>query len=393
MKHFDLINDYIEGRLSQDKEKELADAMNNSEELRQQMKQLLAVNSVVKHNKKLYSAPKDVRNDLFAALGVNISAAANPAPKANSITSLRRIIRDFRFGLTASTATVMCMLLGILAFGIITKDVSKKMVPESYIAAARIVNVDNKVSDPGKPDNAKQLHYTRMKYLNPVANKNENLPSPVLADMDFLNHKDDHFPPESDFKEFSPVDLNERSPAKQQRKLSTTTQNDVGIPVQIADNSAGGWSTEIRIAGNMAKNSGNSAITTLPDVDVTLGAYYSVNKNLQFGLEFSRDNYKFNTKGLISATSSGKNKLLNTFKACARYNFGPSGNFTPLIQVSAGLNNKGIAKGAMAGVKFAASDNLSLIAACEYNELDIYNKNLVSSSSKYGFNVGLTLDM
>ena len=112
MEYFKLINDFVEGRLETAREQELFLAMSSDDELRIKMKQLIAINTAVKNNKKELRPEPAIRASVFSAIGVadtDISRSGASSGKAGKFFS--KHLRDIK---TISITSIIMLILFLL---------------------------------------------------------------------------------------------------------------------------------------------------------------------------------------------------------------------------------------------------------------------------------------
>lgn len=109
MEKFEKLNEFVEGRLHGSEEREFLGALVADDELRSEMKNLLAVNTTIRTNRKLFDVPNNSKAAIFGAVGIS-------SGEAQLISSAKSFWNKFANGtmlVGATVATVLLLLWGL----------------------------------------------------------------------------------------------------------------------------------------------------------------------------------------------------------------------------------------------------------------------------------------
>ena len=84
MSKFDKLNEFLEGELQSSEEQSLFNDLASDDKLRGEFKNLLAISSVVKNNRKAFAKNDNTKKAVFASLGLSIPVADAVSTAAGS---------------------------------------------------------------------------------------------------------------------------------------------------------------------------------------------------------------------------------------------------------------------------------------------------------------------
>ncbi len=440
MNYFELMNDFIDGSLLADKEEELFLALSSSEELRYQMKQLVALNSVTK-NKQMVSAPSGAATAaLFARLGVeDPDAPGNQQPDTPKPVGF---IHKYGQSIISSIVSVAAsFILFMLVFGNdgdgrqaipVNKNIASTEQPaannqhsvhrdKSLSSADSEKSVEKSITAAKNDNNEKVRTVVKYKYIyvdrnetnkeiesdavisdEPAENKNMNR---NIANIDKINESqiisfnNIRTNPDTDF---TMPDLQNNSDLELPDKMNGSISDIVLLENQQDNDMPSDFTLEIR--GNTDWLMPNPTVepqkkATFSNNSVT-GLYRFAHTglldgDLYLGADLRQENFfqkftGFDNNGIKNIYEQQPN--FTSYDAVFRYVNRSLPLVNPFLQASLGGNKAGYIARGMAGLLITPYSNINFVIGLEYSNLIYKHEANRFESGKIGLNYGVTFN-
>lgn len=414
MDQIKLIHDFVDGMLDPGQEESLFLALSNSDELRQEMKDLLAMKEAARSYTEVYTPSASSTMAVFGLLGFETPKLAYNSSNLTGWTSrlmnfYRRNSRSFKTGIASSVLTA------ILVFFLLQ--------PDDTLVNNSSANMNEKAEQAQLFNNSlfnNSLFNYSTKSEVPVVVSTENIPEivntiSVKADKTVNSSMTSVLHDQNDTENTEPVEAinNDASintivihmakqfinPLPNSLEFNTSFYIPGTANVSVNDitdfiiEDLAGLSVEIRGSQNW-----NSEKATINPSEYALfnnysaALFYDLSEKFSFGIDLRQETFfnKFfgvDEDGIMKTFETQPN--YTSLGLALRYYFLQSENFKPLIQGTFGGNSVGLTSRLMAGLKYEPYRNIAFILGLEYSNLTYWFDNNSFNSSKVGLNYGM----
>ncbi len=394
MEKFEILNDYLDGNLNESQEKEILFELAANDELRNDFRQLIAVNRSSSMLAKGYFVPETSKDGIFAAIGM---AGVSAGTGLGTYSPVKKAFPFLPALLTsAATVLVIFLLVNVLGYnlvknesiqGNVTTITKYQIIPESISGTEESSNFQTKES----------------KSVTSGYLKNSEGISPNSVEKQFVN--DVHViegnieNEDSRIYEISTdkIAINNNIDF-QNRQLNTFSRSNIHPELYDSPeltNSSDGIPLSIEVRNSQYWNIPAATVTPSRFADfnnMTIDIKYNFDNGISVGGDVRRENYfqEFDfVDELRQYTKVEQQPNFTTFSLVAGYIYNSGSSISPLAQISLGLNEAGVVSRLMVGAGYRISDNFSLRISSELSNLTYEYKSVVFNSPKFGFNYGI----
>ena len=415
MEYFELIHDFTDGTLNQDKERELFHHLASNDELRTKLKHLIAVKNSVVANSEYFVPPVDATNKIFAALSIGSAIPANIGSPAGFSSSVATLFGKYRQGLVGgliSSVVTAVIILSLFNFHTTGKS-DLFMAKNKIIPVNKNIKVESETNyvEKNKKESIKNNTRTVIKYIYRDSKEPLNINPEKISDLP--SNANNYLLASSDpviFKAFSlknkKIDYEPRTIDKIENKIYSVIPN---------SGEKKHFSVELKNTPmwNMPKENINPQQFSKFN-NMAVSGFYVINDYMSVGLELYQETYfqrytgygsnnngnDYNGNGKTQATNEMieiKNTYeqqpnFTTFDIALRYSFrslfDESEIIYPIAQIGFGINNVGSVVRPMAGIVYEPFPECHLLAGVEYSQLQYYFQGPLFISRKFGLNIG-----
>ena len=393
MSYSDSMLDFINGCLEPGKESELFYALSSDEELRLELKQVLAMKSAIQDNRSYFEPPAKSTEKIFSKIGlplVGLSSLPKP-PKTEVIPSTQSFFQNYSqglwFGLAASITT------GILVFLLLTPYLSFLGGHKNEIA----------VNKHDKPETVKMSEFlgtSRISGIEKIVTKYvyiKNQPI-VSANNDVVEYS------ENRIIENKPYDIrqfdNFKKPFFEKSVKVKPANPDIFIDkdislfneMDLSKKESQDFSIELKNTQDWMMPSPTISPSKYQMFNnISLGIKYKLSDLFTIGAEIRRENFflRFHAFNDNGGNTFEIQPNFTTYCGDIRFATWKIDNLNTYLQVSLGFNNVGFVHRETAGIIWIPNQYISLIFGAELSNM-MYNKeNILYNSRKITFNYGL----
>ena len=432
MYYFDLMYDFVEGKLDSHREDELFTALHSDDALRARMKNLYAIKTAANNAAPTYKPSPKSTMAVFSALNIAPPESIVAEPVSNFRTKFTAAMKNYRQGIIGGMIVTVLLLSSFFIFyepadtkiaanntnikasGIpvvsSTENTGDVQSTDNTIRQNQTLATENNIDEQPAAGSSntvktKKSHSNRTNYFNigMEENKGTNISgtealaeSPKTENESFVKFYGDLSRTEITNTNFDIIPLS----VKKQENFNNGLSNLAPVFLTLEDELGLDLSAEIKTSGTVYTKTPQIANTNSVDLgNFAITGFIKLNDNLKAGLEFRQESFyhELSAPGL-----SGNNyQLLNhenyiTAGAVLRYNFIKleDSGFSPFAQGAIGTTSKGGYLGRMMlGTEYHLFDNFSAVGGLEYSILNKEIQGLQSGNgSKFNIHVGILWD-
>ncbi len=410
-----LIHDFLDGTLSQNQETELFYSLSSDEMMRMELKEQLAIKNAIKGDVKAGTPKVASTMAIFSELGLTPPPVAQvPAGGAAVTSSMSKIwpaISKYSgmiwTGVATAVTTAVVMLL-LMEPGNFTSDqaVTSNNKPEGMTTNTNtIVNSNIPVVNSTENENAstgsKQSagHSNEKIVYKYIYITNENPSEQTVTGLENIV-KEIH---QSDIAGSNHFDLsgnNELLVYPIDFELYTgsnilSTYSPIGYQ---SEQTSYGIVFEFRTAKDWANSQGLNPSQYQDWNNTSLSLFKSVSEELMLGVEYRRENFYLDFKGLEGSNQLYKYEVYpNTSSLTAAVRYSPEFlklyNFAPFAQLSVGANNVGPVGRFFVGANYSPHPSYSLIFGIDGSAMRYNFQNIDYTSHKFGIQFGASFHL
>jgi hypothetical protein len=441
MSKFDKLNEFLEGELQSSEEQSLFNDLASDDKLRGEFKNLLAISSVVKNNRKAFAKNDKTKKAVFASLGLSIPVADAVSTAAGSAGAGAVVGYGakslFTIGALSAVATALLMWFMIDPTG---ESINNNYIEKSFTQGNLVVELPQEntsekseyaiVSSKSADESSKykSLYYSELKnnevlkqklanYENVISNQEEEinsykskliayeselldlksnykaqserdmaaLESELISEMDNLN---------SELLAKSELLSNYESQFSALNKSGMNEDQSEIIPMVSKQNNSK-WSAEWRGSQTFDMTDveySNSDISQFNNN--ALAVMYNFDNGFSFGSEIRQETFQLEFNGddqngvNYDYTQEPNFTSLSVF---GRQRFDMSQTVDPFAQLTLGGNKIGIVGRAMGGILYSPYSYLNMTFGLEYNYMSYQYQGVRFGSGKVGFNYGVNI--
>ncbi len=403
-----IIHDFLDGSLSNEKEAELFYSLSSDDELRMELKEQLAIKNAIKGDLKAKTPKVASTMAIFSELGFTPPPVANIPNTGSAVTSplskvaavLSKYTGFIATGITAAltTAVVMLMLLE----------------PEIFSNSDLASVSKDKITVSEQNDNQNNNNQNQI----PVISSEEDTKQESVATADnkeTVVYKYIYITKEKpEAKDVAQVEsivkqLHQSEPAS--RSLPSAIESKVVFPIyqspvsntivgayrfdktEEISSSNYGIVIEFRSAKDWTNSNGLNPASYQDWNNISLGLFKSVNEEFMLGVEYRRENFYLDFKGIEGENDMYKYEVypnLSSLTAAVRYSpdFMKFYDLSPFLQLSLGANNAGPIGRFFVGTEYSPHQSYSLIFGIDGSAMRYNFQNVDYTSQKYGIQFG-----
>lgn len=434
-----LLHEFIDGELLKENEGELFRSLADSEELRLEMKQMIAMKDAIKSDTVAFTPSPQSTLNIFSTLGFQVPAAA-PVPVQTpsvfqKILSSLKIYKQALLGSVVSSVVTVAVLVS--AYNYFDSSDGNSYSSNTYTGSnSNNTQLFNDTSASGIPYN-QSFAVENSKQPNTVANnQNGNAQSFVKSQQVKTVYKYIYVDVSKDNKENSTQSVseaqNEQNLAnnnlaaqnEKQNKLSADKyvsqtnniiRNDVNLnrqdansermlsseyspyysTLRLAPSNPLGIKVEMRGTQSWqmpAATINPAQAAALNNLSVYLN--YDVSDNFNIGFDLRQETFFQEFEGVDSVGVPywlEQQPNLTSYGLGCRVKFGEILSFAnPFIQLTASYNRAGFVGRIMSGTEFKLYENFAFILGLEYNHLVFEHQNSYYNAKKINLNYGIS---
>lgn len=404
MEKFELLNDFIDGGLNDSEEKDLLQMLAGNDELRSELRQLLAVNRSLSQIRQGYNVPETSTNIIFSSIGFNNDAEFIKNPDS------RKYKAAF---VPVITSVLTCFLIfttiNLAGYKIISSDKKNNIITKdnnSKLQGNLAVKNENNLSNNTSRNYEKNIISDKM-ILNSKNNKTAKniISNSVSSDAQKMffpsaeeSNKREIFASESNMPIIKNIYINSLSD-----KLNFNSGN-YNIDQSLNSNNVPTeYNSDISRSIPISIEIRNSQYWNIPEATVTPSRFanfnnlsfdvkYNFENNFALGIDIRRESYfqKFNFYDVNNLyTEIEQLPNFTTASVSLSYALKTDHLLTPAFQVSLGVNEVGFVSRFLTGISYSISQNFDLILSAEVSNLTYEYQNNFFNSPKVGINYGL----
>lgn len=379
MDYNQLLYEFLDGTLEQQNEQQLFLALSSNEELRKELKQIVAIKSAVKSDFAAYQPSKEAESKIFTSLGFALYPSSSGAIQPKPISTGNKFLGYLSVGLLTAITTAILMM-------IIPKD-NNKLNQQSIASRVDTVYIEKEYITE-IPKNSQNVKHYPLITANNLTSLEKQIDNPLNLKHDEMNLiKIEPIPNNKVRQHFSIANSNYGLIKNEFPKpeLPETAKN-LGFTFKISGNT--NWlNADSIIHPERYQNFNNLSVALL----------YNLSNEFALGLTYRRDNYfqKFriteNGKTYEITQQPNFNNLLLTFQYHPDYIIFE--HFKPLTEFNIGFNEVGYVGSFMLGTEIFPYNFTSFVLGFELSNLLYNEQNKWYLSNKYGIIYGIKLKL
>jgi hypothetical protein len=407
MDKFDLINEYLNGNLSDSEEKSLLFELSTNEELRSELRHFIAVNRSTKNIAQGYFVPDSSTAKIFSSIGISNDKNIKAYPAKLSI------LKSFPLLMPAAVTIITIALI----FGIASLNGYKfvKQASDDFVYNEMKSNSNN-LSAIGS-NFEKNLQSKENYSQNSTSSKfddqnfkdktNKNVNSEISQEKKVFENQNLSNQLHSDYNSNLNIIRLDKSTLESKNPIMSELSRTDGKyhineiePETISMNLLNINQTEILISFEVR----NSQYWNIPAATITPSAFadfhnmtmdvkYNFSNGVSIGADIRNETFfqKFDFYDTFAQyTIIEQQPNFTTFSINAAYKYLSGGTINPFSQISIGVNEVGIVSRLMIGTSYRISDNFALHLSTEFSNLSYKYRENIFNSQKIGFNYGLS---
>ena len=422
MEYNELLYDFVDGVTDSGQEQTLFAALAENEELRSDLKQLLAMRAAVQNDTKAFIPPASSTLSLFSSLGFSAPAALVPVEVgmgARILEFLGNSSKAITTGVVMSGITALCMYFWMSDSAVeksslaventpsITSENKEgisssatKLTSSSENSSQLMAGQDHTTITPPEriikyvyireKNSASEAQHTAQSALEttpqnstldaatPQADAVESMTTPRLFPAEYQASASSAFIPSI-------------AAAATPRPASFQAPNFVNSPTE---NSLPLWTLELRRLDTRSSEIPTLVSTAPTYNNLALTGLFSMNSSFFTGLEFAQEQY---FQSFTSSDGRGntylyeQNPSLSSLSIVARYVPFEWQKFQPIIQLGLGGTAIGPIGRGLLGVRYSPEDNVSFMLNLEGSAMQYSHQNINYTLTKFGLSYGISL--
>ncbi|MBS1536427.1 MAG: hypothetical protein JST20_01605 [Bacteroidetes bacterium] len=403
MEHSELLYDFMDGTTNAVQEQTLFMALASQEELRADLKELLAIKTAVQNDSKAYNPPVESTLALFSTLG--FAAPQMPViPKAGVFSRASTFIgsssKAILTGLAMSsvTAVAMFLLMNNKAVNDTVSAADKVNATSTSIAEmsnsnslSTPIEIIKTVKVPPK-EIIKYVYITVPEHQSAAVVTPSEIPVATSISLSETNEKSSPAIIDADYHTptISQNSMRNSSKWKSVDYDASQLPNAIDNP---SPSSISRWTLELRRIDTRSTIEPTFISQTPLLNNLAVTALYSLSSEFAAGIEVANEQsfQRFTSKDNAGRTLLyEQNPTLPSVAATLRYSPFEWGKFQPIIQASIGGTEVGPFGRGLIGVQYFPETFISFIIGAEANMLSYSHQNTNYTTSKYGLNYGIS---
>lgn len=397
MDDFTKLNDFAEGALDSSEERELFGRLAASDNLRGELKRLMAVNSSINANRSLFAVPSASKAKVFAGIGFDSVSPALPASFASGIRGFLRSSRGKILGGIACAALGAALML--LFQG----------APETK---QEVTNSKNQVTMSNPPNALASREEVPQRNMEPLISVIRDtvvviryVTERVSSETNVSVAQNEEKQPEKEFVLMEPRESNfSNRPRTKPLLLGNNGENAIQNflsgrvlspePQLCGDVSGMGLSLEVRGGQywNMPEASLNpSKYSMFNNTSITV--LYDISKHFSIGLDIRQETFfqRFDGEDIYSLPVTYEQQPnFTSYGIVFRYDSRSNKSIRPFYQGIVGANKIGLIGRASAGLAYSPYSDISFLLGLEYSYMGYAHQNKLFGSQKFGLNYGVS---
>ncbi len=383
MDYFKLMNDYIEGELSHDRERELFSALSGDDEMRDSMRNLLRLKDVTKNAYKDEKPDKDTRAAVFAAAGfsqIHAPSASTGSDSSASGGAFAKVLVGITSGIIVSALTAFTILLLIP---------DSKEIQNSEITVSTPTEIE--MSVPAAVPEIEEVSNAKVSSRKNSASEISKLPINIIPGNDKYSDKIASVEKSVPARSFVTADL---SPKAHDNIFPGIELEQPGEPELSTDNLLEGFMLELRKNESWFEQAKRIDPAHKPLLNnYNLSVYYELTGNFYIGAGIGSENYYLTYSALErdGFYKYEQQPILTSYEFKAMYKLPIEYMINPYFQFSAGMNKIGSIARGTAGAAFELNEYISLLVAMDYTKIYYRHNDMPFDNHKWSINYGLQI--
>lgn len=423
MNEFEKVNSFIEGELDSGAEQELFNELAVNDSLRSEFKNLLAITSTIKNNRKAFVKNDRTKKAVFAALGLSIPIADTVTGGIASGGAGATIGYGFKSLLATGVLSAVATAILLYSLGDFNQT---NQAPINHTPQHLVVELPASVTNTTPIVSSKEVtHSSDAKYkamFDRASIENNNLRKEIgvlkskLDENNLLISQRTNELEQKTLANNSLAETIENNKNKydemysayqqQSTKLETLNQellsnrNTIDITPNIISSNApatknhSSWSAEWKGSQTYNTNTIDFANSNISQFNNnSLAILYNFENGFSVGSELRQETF------LLEFSGKDVNDIMylyrqepnfTTLSLLGRYTYDMSETFDPYAQLTFGGNKIGVVGRMMGGFIYSPYENLNLIFGLEYNNMSFQYQGNRFNSGKFGINYGVS---
>jgi hypothetical protein len=401
MNYSELLHDFVDGTTDANQEQSLFMALASHDELRTDLKQLLAIKSAVQNDSKAFVPPVESTLALFSTLGFAAPIMPTSLPKAGIAPRAAQFFgnssKAILTGLVMSSLTAVVMFLWMNNH---TENHNGNFAEKTPIASSAIAGISASTTQNTFTQTTKTITLPPkeiIKYVYITDHEKQESSKAIQAETSITSSV------ETDEQLSSPIlYANYQSSNSSQNRVANGTRwkqveydaEQLPSPIDMPSPSTPSrWTLELRRIDTRSSVAPTFFTSTPILNNLAITALYSLNSEFSAGIEIAEEQsfQRFTGKDNAGRTLLyEQNPVLPSVAATIRYTPIEWGKFQPIIQASVGGTEVGAFGRGLVGVQYYPETFLSFMFGAEANILRYSHQNTAFTSSKYGLSYGVS---
>ena len=383
MDYFKLMNDYVEGDLSHDRERELFSVLSTDDELRDSMRNLLRLKDFTKKAYKDVKPGNDTRAAVFAAAGFN-PAHAPSASTGSGGAAAGGAFTKFRAGIASS---IIASALTAFTILVIIPDSEQTETSERTESTPPKIEM----SVPAAVPEIAETRNTKANTKNITAPQRSMSPVNVIPENDKYADQIASVERSKPGRSFIPAVLSLQA---HDNTLHGIELENPGEPDLSTEYFLDGFMLELRKNESWFGQAEKIDPANKPFLyNYNLSVYYELSRNFYIGAGIGSENYYLTYSALEQDGfyKYEQQPILTSYEFKAMYKMPMDYVIAPYLQFSAGLNKIGSVARGTAGAAFELNDYISLLVAMDYTKIFYRHNEMPFDNHKWSINYGLQI--
>lgn len=421
MEYNELLYDFVDGVTDSGQEQTLFAALAENEELRSDLKQLLAMRAAVQNDTKAFIPPASSTLSLFSSLGFSAPVAVVPVEVgigAKILEFLGNSSKAITTGVVMSGITALCMYFWMKDSAVDTSSLATENT--SSITTEHTTGIKSSATKTTSSANSSQLtagqdhttitpperiiKYVYIREKNTAAEAQRTAQSALETTPP--NSTLDAATPQADAVESmttprlipaeyqassSPAFIPSIAAAATPQPASFQAPSFVNVP---SENSLPLWTLELRRLDTRSSEIPTLVSTAPTYNNLALTGLFTLNSSFFVGLEFAQEQY---FQSFTSSDARGntylyeQNPSLSSLSVVARYVPFEWQKFQPILQLGLGGTAIGPIGRGLLGVRYSPENNVSFMLNLEGSAMQYSHQNINYTLTKFGLSYGISL--
>jgi hypothetical protein len=420
MEYNELLYDFVDGVTDSGQEQTLFAALAENEELRSDLKQLLAMRAAVQNDTKAFIPPASSTLSLFSSLGFSAPVAVVPVEVgigAKILEFLGNSSKAITTGVVMSGITALCMYFWMKDSAVDTSSLVAENT--SSITSEHTTGIKSSATKTTSSANSSQLmagqdhttitpperiiKYVYIREKNSTSDAQRTAQSalettPPNSTLDAATPQADAIESmttprliPAEYQASSPAFIPSIAAAATPRSASFQAPSFVNLP---SENSLPLWTLELRRLDTRSSETPTLVSTAPTYNNLALTGLFSLNSSFFVGLEFAQEQY---FQSFTSSDTRGntylyeQNPSLSSLSVVARYVPFEWQKFQPILQLGLGGTAIGPIGRGLIGVRYSPEDNVSFMLNLEGSAMQYSHQNINYTLTKFGLSYGISL--